>query len=97
MLYTKSRDMLVSLVTSNNFVVLAASYSTKYALTKELYKVERGNYATLSDKDINTFEEIVGKTRILTDPSDVEAYNVDWLHSVRGNVPWVKRCILISN
>lgn len=61
-----------------------ACYSSRPALTRDQYKVQRGNYASLTDQDINAFEKIVGKTRILTGGDDVEAYNVDWLHSVRG-------------
>lgn len=67
-----------------------ANYSSHAALTKDRYKVQRGKYASLTDKDVRVFEEIVGKTRILTDDADVEAYNVDWLRSVRG----FSKCVL---
>ncbi|XP_034236299.1 D-2-hydroxyglutarate dehydrogenase, mitochondrial-like isoform X2 [Thrips palmi] len=69
--------------------IRTAKYSTP-PLSKDTYKIKRGNFASLTDKDINVFEGIVGKTRMLTDVSDVEAYNVDWLHSVRGS----SQCVL---
>lgn len=47
--------------------------------------VKRGNHAVLNDKDVQTFQEILGSQHhVLTDPEDVEPYNVDWMRSVRG-------------
>ncbi|KAK3914001.1 D-2-hydroxyglutarate dehydrogenase, mitochondrial [Frankliniella fusca] len=67
-----------------------AKYGTASALTKDRYNVKRGKYATLTDKDVTFFERIVGKSRILTDAADVEPYNTDWLHSVKGH----SQCVL---
>ncbi|GLH15671.1 Alkyldihydroxyacetonephosphate synthase [Gryllus bimaculatus] len=47
-------------------------------------EVKRGNYSELTDRHIKFFENILGKDRTLTDPADVEAYNVDWIKMVRG-------------
>ncbi|CAG7727290.1 unnamed protein product [Allacma fusca] len=53
-------------------------------LTSERYKVTRGNFAALNDKDLGYFESLLGKTRVLTEESDLEGHNTDWLHMVRG-------------
>ncbi|CAH0383943.1 unnamed protein product [Bemisia tabaci] len=54
-------------------------------LTKVRYPhLKRGQYAEISEKHIQMFERIVSKNQILTDPSDVEPYNIDWLKMVCG-------------
>lgn len=47
--------------------------------------VQRGNFATLQPDDIAFFRATLGENRVLTEESDVEGYNVDWLRIVRGN------------
>jgi len=58
-------------------------------LTSVRYKgtVKRGDFSTLTDSDLGVFEGILGKDRILTDPSDLELHNLDWIRSVRGKKP----------
>ncbi|XP_067006180.2 D-2-hydroxyglutarate dehydrogenase, mitochondrial isoform X2 [Anabrus simplex] len=46
--------------------------------------VKRGNYAVLSDQHVQYFENILGKDRVITDESEVQSYNVDWMKMVRG-------------
>ncbi|XP_071450975.1 D-2-hydroxyglutarate dehydrogenase, mitochondrial isoform X2 [Hetaerina americana] len=46
--------------------------------------LKRGNYTSLADKHVSFFESLLSKTRVLTDKSDVESYNVDWLKTMRG-------------
>ena len=46
--------------------------------------VKRGNYAQLTDKHVQQFQRILPKERVITDNSDVQSYNVDWLRMVRG-------------
>ncbi|KAJ4443708.1 hypothetical protein ANN_05383 [Periplaneta americana] len=59
--------------------------SSKVELTSVRYPgVKRGNYAQLSDKHVQHFQSILPKERVITDLSDVESYNVDWLGMVRG-------------
>jgi len=55
-------------------------------LTSVRYKdhVQRGNYAKLESQDIAYFKDLLGKTRVVTDTSDLEGHNVDWLKIVRG-------------
>lgn len=53
-------------------------------LTKDVYKVKRGNYAVLNDSHLQTFENILSRERVLTDEEDVQSYNVDWVKMVRG-------------
>jgi hypothetical protein len=52
--------------------------------TSKRYSVKRGSYSTLQDRDVVFFENLLDKTRVVTDPFDLEKYNVDWLKSVRG-------------
>ncbi|KAJ9600104.1 hypothetical protein L9F63_009615 [Diploptera punctata] len=60
-------------------------YEAQVELTSVRYAgVKRGNYAQLSEKHVQQFERILPKERVLTDPSDVQSYNVDWLRMVRG-------------
>ncbi|XP_065903226.1 D-2-hydroxyglutarate dehydrogenase, mitochondrial-like [Dysidea avara] len=59
-------------------------YSTvEVPLTAEYYNVKRGNYATVTADDVTVFRDIVG-SNILTEPDDVEPYNVDWMRNLRG-------------
>ncbi|KAH7956729.1 hypothetical protein HPB52_012215 [Rhipicephalus sanguineus] len=44
----------------------------------------RGPYATLSDVDVATFERLLGPSAVLTEPADMEAFNVDWLRTCQG-------------
>lgn len=53
-------------------------------LTKDVYKVKRGEFATLNDKHLQLFENILSKERVLTDSQDVDNYNVDWIKMLRG-------------
>lgn len=46
--------------------------------------VKRGKYTVLTPGHVSHFESILSKERVLTDPSDVEPYNVDWIKMVRG-------------
>ncbi|XP_069966036.1 D-2-hydroxyglutarate dehydrogenase, mitochondrial-like [Bactrocera oleae] len=52
-------------------------------LTQIRHNVKRSDYANLVDKDIAFFESIVGKRYALQE--DLQAYNVDFWRSVRGN------------
>lgn len=53
------------------------------ALTQERYLVQRLPFSTVTAQDLATFERIV-PGRVVTDPEQLEASNVDWLRSVRG-------------
>lgn len=56
-------------------------------LTKDRYPyVKRGNYNELNNKHIQFFEGLLGKDRVLTDPNDVQPYNVDWIKMVCGKL-----------
>lgn len=56
----------------------------KIKLTKDVYPVKRGSYATLNNSHIRQFESILSVGRVITDPSEVDSYNVDWIKMVRG-------------
>ena len=60
------------------------NYGTEVELTSKRYKVTRGNYASLTDQDVNHFKSVLEKSRVVTDETDLEGHNVDWLHMVRG-------------
>ncbi|KAJ8929674.1 hypothetical protein NQ314_017601 [Rhamnusium bicolor] len=60
-------------------------------LTKDRYPhVKRGDYATLDENHLRFFTELLGTNRIVTDPSQCEGYNVDWIKNVRG----YSQCVL---
>ncbi|XP_031343457.1 D-2-hydroxyglutarate dehydrogenase, mitochondrial-like isoform X2 [Photinus pyralis] len=60
-------------------------------LTKDRYPhIKRGDYATLSQKHLDYFVGLLGRNRVLTDPSDCEMYNVDFIKAVRG----YSQCVL---
>jgi hypothetical protein len=64
--------------------------SSKHAveLTSVRYpKLKRGNYSKVTDSDITLFERILpGAERVITDPSELEGYNTDWIKNCRGMV-----------
>lgn len=58
--------------------------SSKVGLTSERYPhLKRGPFASLTDADVSSFERIVSG-RLITDPSELDGYNTDWLKTVRG-------------
>lgn len=54
-------------------------------LTSDRYPVQRGGFAKVTDKDLNTFERLLGKSRVLTEDSETQFHNIDYLKSVRGS------------
>ena len=52
-------------------------------LTRERYPVRRLPFSVVSGEDLAAFERIV-PGRVITDPEVLEASNVDWLRTVRG-------------
>ncbi|GLV38637.1 D-2-hydroxyglutaric acid dehydrogenase [Carabus blaptoides fortunei] len=70
---------------------LATSTDGLPELTKDRYPhVHRGDYAELAECHVRHFTNILGDTRVLTDTTDVQGYNVDWIKNVRG----YSRCVL---
>ena len=57
-------------------------------LTSERYPIERGAFDKVTDEDIAFFKSVVPEADVLladADGSGLEAYNVDWLSTVRGS------------
>jgi len=52
-------------------------------LTAERYAVKRGPFASITKKDLNIFQSIVGPDHVL-EGKDVDAFNTDWLRTARG-------------
>lgn len=53
-------------------------------LTSKRYpNLKRGQYATLNDADLKLFESIM-PGRVLTDISELDGYNTDWLKTCKG-------------
>lgn len=62
-------------------------------LTPERYPVQRLPFSTVSEEDLAAFEYII-PGRVITDPEQLHACNVDWLRTVRGESgpgQWGKR------
>jgi len=45
----------------------------------------RGDYASLAPADLDFFREALGEANVVTEPSRLERYNVDWLGKWRGS------------
>nr|XP_002131340.1 D-2-hydroxyglutarate dehydrogenase, mitochondrial-like [Ciona intestinalis] len=54
------------------------------ALTAETYNVKRGNYSTANASDLDAFRNIVGDNNVVTEASELQGNNVDWIKTVRG-------------
>ncbi|XP_005110364.1 D-2-hydroxyglutarate dehydrogenase, mitochondrial [Aplysia californica] len=60
------------------------SCSSNVALTSDRYpNLERGPFAVLNEQDIAYFEQLI-PGYVITDPDELQAYNTDWLKTVRG-------------
>lgn len=67
--------------------------SPEVMLTPERYPVQRLPFSTVSEEDLAAFECII-PGRVITDPEQLQACNVDWLKTVRGESgpgQWSKR------
>ncbi|KAG8038098.1 hypothetical protein G9C98_006423 [Cotesia typhae] len=64
---------------------LARSGSTMPDLTAVRYKVKRGPFGEITGTHVNFFEQLLGHNRVITDPNECDAYNVDWVKTVRGS------------
>lgn len=51
--------------------------------TRQRYGVRRLPFARLCGSDLAFFERVM-PGRVITDPEELEPFNVDWLKSVRG-------------
>lgn len=80
-----AKDGLLKLPPLSAHVSVRAA-STLPPLTSERYAVERGAYAEVTVDDLRYFREVLGKGGVITaeDGEGLEAYNVDWLGTVRG-------------
>lgn len=58
--------------------------SSKPELTSVRYQIDRGAYAALSNTHVSFFENLLGKNRTITDVDGCDAYNIDWIKTVRG-------------
>lgn len=46
--------------------------------------MKRGNYAVLTEDHKQFFIDLLGSTRVITNPDECLSYNVDWIKNVRG-------------
>lgn len=46
--------------------------------------MKRGSYATITNDDLKHFESILSPDRCITDPNDIEMYNMDFFRNFRG-------------
>ncbi|AOW02430.1 YALI0C06446p [Yarrowia lipolytica CLIB122] len=58
--------------------------------TAEWYRTEtRGDYARLSEADIEHFKTILPENGLVTDVEDIEMFNTDWMRKFRGQTQLV--------
>ncbi|XP_012590223.1 PREDICTED: D-2-hydroxyglutarate dehydrogenase, mitochondrial, partial [Condylura cristata] len=60
--------------------------ASQVPLTRERYPVRRLPFSEVSAEDLAAFEHLI-PGRVVTDPEEVQASNVDWLRSLRGLTP----------
>nr|XP_019575017.1 PREDICTED: D-2-hydroxyglutarate dehydrogenase, mitochondrial isoform X5 [Rhinolophus sinicus] len=60
-----------------------SSRAPEVMLTHKRYPVRRLPFSVVSEEDLAAFERMV-PGRVVTDPEELEASNVDWLRTVRG-------------
>ncbi|XP_042095152.1 D-2-hydroxyglutarate dehydrogenase, mitochondrial isoform X2 [Ovis aries] len=63
---------------------LASSRAPEVTLTPERYPVRRLPFSVVSEDDLAALEQVV-PGRVITDPEELEAPNLDWLRTVRGS------------
>ena len=44
----------------------------------------RGDYAKVSQNDVDFFSGIIGESHVICEDDDIAGYNIDWLRTVRG-------------
>lgn len=54
-------------------------------------RAERGHYSKLEAADISFFSNMLGKHRVLTNESELEGYNIDWMRTIKGQSRLVLR------
>ena len=62
----------------------ASSSAPGVRLTRDRYPVQRLPFSVVSEDDLAALERII-PGRVITDPEELEAPNVDWLRTVRGS------------
>lgn len=62
----------------------AFSSATVPEFTSVRYKIERGPYATISQANIDFFNQLLDTNRVISDPAEAEGYNIDFARTVRG-------------
>lgn len=55
------------------------------------YPVDRLHFSKVSDRDVSFFESVLSSSRVLSAPSDVQNYNIDFLSTCRGESQFVLR------
>uniref|UniRef100_A0A8D1HKC1 D-2-hydroxyglutarate dehydrogenase, mitochondrial n=2 Tax=Sus scrofa TaxID=9823 RepID=A0A8D1HKC1_PIG len=62
----------------------ASSSAPGVRLTRDRYPMQRLPFSVVSEDDLAALERII-PGRVITDPEELEAPNVDWLRTVRGS------------
>jgi len=82
---------VVAVLPTSPWGALRASSSgaaNELPLTSERYPIQRGDYAEITDADIAFFRSVLGESDVLvaddSNGSGLEAFNIDWLATVRG-------------
>lgn len=68
---------------SQGLRALARNSSSAVPLTSAHYPVKRQDFARVTDLDLQEFQSVLGD-RVITNPTELESYNTDWLRNLRG-------------
>lgn len=52
--------------------------------SQDRYPITRGKFSTITESDVKHFESLLGVNRVITDASDIQPHNIDFLQAVRG-------------
>ncbi|KAJ3654795.1 hypothetical protein Zmor_013958 [Zophobas morio] len=69
---------------NNGFPVTKYWIHSQPNFTKNNFNIKRGNFSHVEEEHLYFFRKLLGESRIITDLSDLEKYNVDWNKHLRG-------------
>ncbi|KAG7163479.1 D-2-hydroxyglutarate dehydrogenase, mitochondrial-like isoform X2 [Homarus americanus] len=79
-----STSMFKSTDLNQHYIHSSVTCFPKCELTSKRYQIERGQFSTISEEDVNFFTNLLGHHRVINDETELEGYNIDWLGMVRG-------------
>lgn len=70
--------------TRSKIILSSVKIDIQCVIQSGRYPVERGPFSQITPEDIKFFTELLSPHRIITEESELEGHNTDWLGMVRG-------------